>query len=414
MAKTAIGDLSKKLVGMLSSETNMPGQVRQEVQLIKTDFSGMKAIPLSADAKVETEPPVREWVKQVRELAYDTEDLIDEFRVHIAWSRRHGIMGFLHNIVQKIKKCKKKHEIHTQLQQINIRIKKAEESRLSLGLQPVPDRVTTKEPQEPAALFVEERELVGIDKRRDHLIRWLLEGSKSLRVIPVVAMGGMGKTALVKKVYDSPKVRSPGQFDCHAWFTLPKTVYVKMLLRKMITKLNARVGEDPTTVVKVHGPTGSLLGPSISVRVGRPTERKREIETADMDDLIQMLRDHLKSKRYVIVLDELWSIPAWESIKYAFPDDELGSRVVITTRHSDIAATASIYCAPPDDALVYNLKRLTPEDSWTLFCKRAFGPKDTCPPFLKDWSEKIVKKCGGLPLAIVTIGGISCHRRYEA
>ncbi|XP_038986279.1 disease resistance protein RPM1-like [Phoenix dactylifera] len=413
MATTAIGALSKKLSDVVSSEINMPGMVRQDVRVIEAELSKMKAFLWSADAKVATNAEVKAWVKQVNELAYDTEDLIDEFKVHIARPRRRGVRGFFYNIIQLIKKWRELHEIHNHLQLIKEKIKRAQEGPTHFGLHPVPQvppsTSTTEEPHvlgQLQALFVEERELVGIDEPRNHLIRWLLEGSKSLRVISVVAMGGMGKTALVKKVYDSPAVRIHGFFDCHVWITLSQNWDFKILLRDMIKQLSAQVEEDPTTVVEVRRGPPSLLEPYISIRERREMQKRMEIEAANESRLIQMLRDHLKNKRYVIVFDELWSKETWESIKLALPDNKFGSRVVITTRHTDIAATASsLYCTQ-DDALVYNLPPLTLHDSWTLFCMRSFGSKDNCPPTLKDLTEQIVKKCGGLPLAIVTISGL--------
>ncbi|XP_010942924.1 disease resistance protein RPM1-like [Elaeis guineensis] len=392
--------LIKKLISTLSSEMKMPELVRQDVQSVERELKRMKDFVRLADADAQA----RARVKEVNDLACDTEDLLDESRVYMAMPHRHGIKGFIDDIVEKIKKCREKHEIYNRLQEIKERIKQADERSSHFHVEPVEERGEPPDLKQLAALFVEEKDLVGIDKPREDLIKWLLEGSKSLRVISVVAMGGMGKTALVKNVYDNSEVRKPGQFDFHVWFTLQKTFDVEMLLRNMIQQLLDQEEEDPTTAIEVHHVSASLLGPYIPTET-RATKKQREIEAANVDGLIQILRGHLQNKRYVIVLDELWSISAWESIKLAFPDNELGSRVVITTRNTQIAATASSLYCPQNEALVYNLQPLSEEDSRTLFCKKAFA-SETCPQDFKDVSEKFLKTCGGLPLAIVTIGGL--------
>ncbi|XP_031283632.1 disease resistance protein RPM1-like [Pistacia vera] len=55
---------------------------------------------------------------------------------------------------------------------------------------------------------------------------------------------------------------------------------------------------------------------------------------------------------------------------------------------------------------VHMLEPLSSEQGWELFCRKAFGSDGCCPPNLTKLSERIVGKCGGLPLAIAAIGGL--------
>ena len=66
-----------------------------------------------------------------------------------------------------------------------------------------------------ASLFIEEAEVVGIESHRDKFINWLIEGPSNRMVFSVVSIGGLGKTTLVKKVYNNDKVTI--HFDCRAW-----------------------------------------------------------------------------------------------------------------------------------------------------------------------------------------------------
>ncbi|KAF8394068.1 hypothetical protein HHK36_020272 [Tetracentron sinense] len=118
-------------------------------------------------------------------------------------------------------------------------------------------------------------------------------------------------------------------------------------------------------------------------------------------------KEFLQQKRYVVILDDIWTINAWEAIKYALPNSNCGSRIMVTTHSSDIAS----YCKEPYGH-IYNLESLAHEDSWTLFCKKIFR-ENSCSPELQELSRNILKRCGGLPLAIVTISGdylIECSR----
>lgn len=103
--------------------------------------------------------------------------------------------------------------------------------------------------------------------------------------------------------------------------------------------------------------------------------------------------------RYFIVIDDIWSKTVWENIKHALMENELGSIVITTTRILDVAKQAGG---------VYKLNHLSSADSRKLFYLRIFGTEDRqcLPNELADVSEDILKKCGGVPLAIITIGSM--------
>ncbi|VAI25379.1 unnamed protein product [Triticum turgidum subsp. durum] len=120
--------------------------------------------------------------------------------------------------------------------------------------------------------------------------------------------------------------------------------------------------------------------------------------------LIEMLREHLQTKRYLIIIDDIWDISAWNIIKCVFSKNDLASRVVVTTRKQDVAMT----CCSRD--CILQMKPLTNEDSTRLFFGRVFGSKEACPPQLRDISVEILKKCGGLPLAIISISSMLANK----
>ena len=95
----------------------------------------------------------------------------------------------------------------------------------------------------------------------------------------------------------------------------------------------------------------------------------------------------------------------WDIIRCAFPPNNQQSRLIVTTRIKDVAQACLI-----DHGSIHDMKELSDVDSRKLFFRRIFGTEDTCPPEFIEVSSEILKKCGGLPLAIVTMASILVHQ----
>jgi len=107
------------------------------------------------------------------------------------------------------------------------------------------------------------------------------------------------------------------------------------------------------------------------------------------------------------LIDDVWSVAAWELIQSALPRNDNGSRVITTTRSKTVAKSCSTGIAEQ----MYEAKPLGDDDSQRLFFKRLFCSPEDCPQDLMKVSSDILKKCGGLPLAIISIAGLLANRR---
>ena len=271
------------------------------------------------------------------------------------------------------------HEIAVKVQKIKALLQKIKERSEKYGFQSTglgsssgAQIVRWHDPRKDS-LYLDDGDVVGIESPRDELICWLVEGLSHHIVVSVVGMGGLGKTTLVKKVYDHQMVR--GYFDCRAWILVSQSYNIEDLLRSIIKQFRYSRKEPP------------LLG----------------IDAMEEESLVNNLRDYLWKKRYVVVFDDVWKIDSWEGIKHALLDSHMGGRILITTRNREVAS----FCKKSSPIDVYELQVLPFNKAWELFCKRAFQIDfgGQCPQALKNLSD-IVKKCEGLPLAIVAIGGL--------
>ncbi|KAL0357377.1 UNVERIFIED_CONTAM: putative late blight resistance proteinR1B-16 [Sesamum calycinum] len=138
--------------------------------------------------------------------------------------------------------------------------------------------------------------------------------------------------------------------------------------------------------------------------VGQPSKALQsnidEMLSKTDDELSLCLHQALKSRRYLIVLDDVWDVKPWDDTRRFFPDDNNGSQIIVTTRESSVADYTG------SGSSHHQMNLLKDDDSWNLLRQKVFAPEETCSPELEYVGKKIAKDCRGLPLAIHVIGGI--------
>ncbi|GMP78434.1 hypothetical protein CsSME_00034356 [Camellia sinensis var. sinensis] len=352
MAERAVSSVIQYLVPLLANEVKLLKGVRKEIVSIKAELERIHSFLEDAESRAETgDKGVKIWVKQVRQVAYRIQDVIDE-NILLVLPKQPGLFGSLSKVARTITKLKPRHQIASQIQDIKNTIREIKEGadRYAFSTSSSTEHTSTSTStstkdnmwRDPrlAFLFIGDDEVVGIESPKSELISRLVDKNQSQRaVISLVGMDGIGKTTLAKKVYDSQEMAA--HFDCKAWITVSQSYKPKELLKTMIEQLSRK---DVLTL---------------------PDE--------GIDSLIAKARGYLYEKKYVVVFD-------------------------------DVAA----FCKESSVDHVHELQALSEEKAWELFCMKAFQLDfgGHCPLELEEISHEIVKKCEGLPLAIVAIGGL--------
>ncbi|TMW88198.1 hypothetical protein EJD97_018924 [Solanum chilense] len=214
----------------------------------------------------------------------------------------------------------------------------------------------------PEKSTIKENSIVGMEDDFNTILDRLTSQTHELTVVPIFGMGGIGKTTLARKVYDDSSIRS--RFDKQAWVTISEEYNERQMLLELVSSI-----------------------------MGNKQERSN-------DELMEIVYRGLKSRRFLIVIDDIWSTEAWDQMQRIFPNDDNKSRILLTTRLKYVADYVSCPDFPPHSKSFLSL-----EDSWNLFTKKLFK-NDPCPPLLEKTGKHIVKQCRGLPLSIVVVAGL--------
>ncbi|CAN1343890.1 Putative disease resistance protein RGA4 [Linum perenne] len=343
------------------------GEVMAELKMWEGMLRKIYAALDDAEEKQMTSRLVSIWLSELRGLAYDAEDVLDSFsteqlRRKLKEEAASSSASFPSISLQTLKFNA---EMMSKIQDVTARLRKINADKDDLNLKNTYGRsMMGHQPTErlPTTSLVNESRVYGREND-EHAILQLLKAEAadvSISVIPIIGMGGLGKTTLAQLVLS----RAKSGFDFTAWVS---------------------VGED----FDVHRITKTILDSAGS-------------EGKDLNSLQEQLKEKLSRKKFLIVLDDVWNenYEKWVLCRAPLESGSSGSKIVITTRN---ASVASIMGTDPP----YHLKELAFNGCLSLFAEHGLGAKTfAAHSNLEEIGNKIVEKCRGLPLAVKVMGGL--------
>ncbi|VAH40303.1 unnamed protein product [Triticum turgidum subsp. durum] len=377
LATGAMSSLLPKLLELLKEEYKLDESAKEGIMSLDKEMKSMQA-PLRKVAEVphdQLDKQVKIWAGEVRELSFDMEDVVDKFLVHFdddseSAANSNKLTQLTEKFAGLFTKGKGRHGISVAIKVINKQVQEVAERRARYNVDNVVIRPAVVSPDPRLwAVYTEVTELVGIARKREELMKLLSVrdmSKKKMKILSIVGFVGLGKTTLVKNVYDEIK----GDFDCSAFVCSGPKADPKKVLMDILVHLG--VYENQLTLL-------------------------------DEKCLINKLRESLENKRYLIVIDDIWDETLWRVVNYAFSNsNNLGSRIITTTR----IISVSKLCSSSANDSVYQMQPLNDDDSESLFYKRIFPHESGCPYGLEEVSIAILNKCGGVPLAILTAASL--------
>ncbi|KAK9665720.1 hypothetical protein RND81_14G131000 [Saponaria officinalis] len=312
------------------------------------------------------------WLKELKDAIYDADDLVDEF-VTLAAQKQ---------LVEDGRACKEAHLFFSRFDPVNVadymahRVKKIREKldvsaseNDQFGFDVDYLSVRRRKPEGNCS-YVYENDVIGRETDLSNVIGVLLDSTvmDDVSVLSIMGVGGVGKTALARLVYNDERVVKA--FSLRLWTCVSDQDQEEFNVDEIIRKI-----------------------------VGSATDQKHyDSETNQVHD---QLMEHIEGRKYLLVLDDVWTEnrEQWLKLVQVLKVGQRGSRIIVTTR-SRKTATETISVGS-----TYELQGLSEENSLHLFEKTAFEgatPSDN----LVEIGQQIVKVCDNIPLAIRVVGSL--------
>ncbi|KAJ4723923.1 Disease resistance protein [Melia azedarach] len=374
---------------LLNFLRQLQGGVDFELRKWQDSLIMIQALLSDAEEKELTDGAVKFWLDDLRDLAYDAEDILDEFDNE---ALKFNLMGEydedrsrkVQNLIPTCVSCfnpstaKCNLSMDSKIKNITNRFEELCAKRIALGLQLIPGGTSTAAQQrQPSSSVPTERAVYGRDEDKANILKLVLSDEPSdanFRVIPIVGMAGVGKTTLAREVYNDKSVED-FKFDIKAWIGVSDDFDVLSISRALLESI---------------------------------TSEPCDLKT--LNEVQVQLKKAVDGKRFLLVLDDVWNedYSSWEILKSPFMAGASQSKIIVTTRHANVASTMGT-------AEHYNLKHLSDEDCWSVFTKHAFEGKSINAHQISElFYKKVVAKCGGLPLAASTLGGLLRSKKDDA
>ncbi|KAJ9551566.1 hypothetical protein OSB04_015611 [Centaurea solstitialis] len=298
--------------------------------------------------------------KRIKDAAEEAQHIIDLF-VSAVYSRENKFSLDLDNVMRSINSIKVE---FTTISFDNLKMDSSPRND-SLKSQSAGDVAGTSTSSTRSHLGTRKplEEIVGLKLDAEIIRDKLAEDTMRLSIVSIVGMGGLGKTTLATKLFNDRFFKY--HFHIRAWATVSQTYAKQDLLIQILVSIGVQQGLDGASDSQLH----------------------------------EKLHKKLMGRRYLIVIDDVWSIEAWNELKLFFPHENTGSRILLTTRLNEVA----LHVKP--HGFVYSLPYLTEEESWELLKQKVFHG-DECPEWLIESGSQIARKCRGLPLSLVVIAGV--------
>ncbi|XP_026445046.1 disease resistance protein RGA2-like [Papaver somniferum] len=389
-----VTEILQKLVPVVAQEIGSAWGVKDELKKLQRTLEMILAVIADAERKQVTDEAVRLWLRWLRDVVYDADDVMDEFsyetmRLRERNSLKHKVRDFVSSSNPLVFRSK----LASQIKGINNKLDQITKDMDRFHLKTIiPSSAHGQENIErrsrQTTSFANQSQIVGREGDKDKLIKILTTVTtassstslsnnleKELPVVSIVGMGGLGKTTLAQLVYNDDSVNR--YFEPKIWVCVSDDFDVYRLLSYIMESITQEKFSD----------------------------------LSNFDVLVRKVREQLAEKRFLLVLDDLWNEDAeqWGRLQSSLTVGAEGCKILVTTRKRQVADVVKGSISP------YFLEKLRADECWSIMERKAFSPGGALKtPNMDNIGKEIANKCSGLPLAAKFLGSLMHSKNKES
>ncbi|XP_021320902.1 putative disease resistance protein RGA1 isoform X3 [Sorghum bicolor] len=359
-----------KVSSYLLDEYKVMEGMEEQREILERQLPAILQIIDDAEEKG-AQPGVGAWLKALKKASYEANDVFDEFKYEAlareARKRGHrnthgmdvvSLLPACNSIMFRRRMGKKLQKI---VQDIEVLVTKMND----FGFSHRPQKISEMPLRQMDHVMIDsEKDIVSRSRTQEKkkIMKILLDHANNddLLVLPIVGLGGLGKTTFVQLVYSDPEIEKHFQFL--KWYCVSDDFDVGNIARSICNSTKK-----------------------------------------DSEKVLQDLQKELSGKRCLLVLDDIWNqdVNKWEKLKTCLQHAGTGSAILTTTRDAKIAQIMS-----GKSGKIHNLENLDDVHLKEILERRAFILQKPEFARLDDIVNEIVKRCAGSPLAAKAIGSM--------
>ncbi|XP_073141329.1 disease resistance protein RGA2-like [Henckelia pumila] len=368
MIDSAVQFLLGKLISVAGEEIGVVRGFENELKTLQQSWRMVQGFLEDASKRcIQEDQAVKAWLQNLESVTFEIFHVLDEvnyeiLRRKVSKMKRKVCCSYSFSVAFRSK-------MGHGIKDVNDKLKSINDEASSYGLQ---QRVANLAISLPLVVetnsFAADPIFIGRGDAVSAIVDDMIKSSHELEisVVPIVGMGGLGKTTLTRNVFNHQSIAK--HFNERIWVSVSKEIDNKDLLLKILESLSKTF---------------------VQASLGEET-------------LLEQIRSKLEDARYLLVLDDYVNDKRhdlWETFMNCMKgiSPKKGNFIIVTTRNQDVASDVKTRTVPSIDFL-------SVDDCWSIIKARTFLSQPV-PEDFEAIGKEIARACQGLPLAANVVGG---------